>query len=159
MHCSLPFRKRFNHTISYIQVINKHCGAHNIGNGINCADFMKMHLFHRAAVGFGLSFGNNTESLFRQLPRPRTQIPPLDNFQNIRQIAVNVFVMIAVMLVVFVVFFVMVMMLVFVIVVVMFFAVVVVMLVFVIVVVMFFAVVMMMLIVAMHIERRPGNAV
>ena len=142
MHCTLPFSKRFNHAISYIQVIDQHCGAHNIGNGINCADFVKMHLFHRAAVSFGLSFGNNTESLFRQLPRPRAQISPVDNFQNIRQIAVNVFVMIAVMMMVFVVFFV-----------------VVVMLVFVIVVVMFFAVVMMMLIVAMHIERRPGNAV
>ena len=101
-HRPLPFGERFNHTTGNIQIIRQHRRSNNISNGVNCADFVKMHFFYRTTVGFGFGFGHNTESFFRKFPRPFSQIAPGNDRQNVRQITVNVGVVMFVMMMVFV---------------------------------------------------------
>ena len=84
-HASRTLTQPRENAVRDAQTVQADRRRRDIDNGIRRADFMKMHVLQRYAMGFGFGFGKNAERFFGDSPRSGRHVRLRKYRQNFRQ--------------------------------------------------------------------------
>ena len=84
------FGKSGHHALFHAEIVRQHRRRDDVHDRIDRADFVKVHLLHRAAVRLRLRLRDDPEDPLRQLPGAIAHLPPVDHRIHIGEIPVLV---------------------------------------------------------------------